>query len=127
MLYKREAKGPVEEVKRKLEEATKANKFGVLGTIDLKAKMQDKGVDFGPRCQILEVCNPGQAKKVLESNMDISTMLPCRISVYEENGKVMVATLKPTALLDLFNNPELTPVAEDVENTIIRIIDEACA
>jgi len=45
-------------------------------------------------CLIFEVCRPQQAKKVLEENMSISTMLPCRISLYEEGGKTILASLK---------------------------------
>ncbi len=127
MLYVREAAGSVAEVQRKLEEASKANKFGVLGVIDLKAKMNEKGVEFAPQCVVIEVCNPMQAKKVLEANIAISTSLPCRISIYEENGKVKIATLKPTELIALYGNPELAPVAKSVEETLIRIIDAACA
>ena len=126
MLYEREAKGTVEQVQRKLEEATKANKFGVMAVINLKEKMAAKGVDFGPQCMIIEVCNPVQAKKALEANLSISTALPCRISIYEEAGKVKVATLRPTALLGLFGNPEVQPVAKEVEAVILRIIDAAC-
>ena len=127
MLYIREAKGSVEEVTRKLEEATKANKFGVIGIIYLKEKMKEKGVEFGPDCRIVEVCNPLQAKKALEANLAVSTALPCRISVYEEGDKVKVAMLKPTAMLALFNDPALSPVARSVEDTMTRIIDAACA
>jgi len=126
MLYIREAKGTVGEVTGKIEEATKANQFGVMGVINLKQKMADKGVEFGPECMIVEVCNPVQAKKVLEADMSISTVLPCRISVYEEDGVVKVATLKPTAILALFGIPNLLHVAEYVETTILRIIDTAC-
>ena len=53
---------------------------------DLRAKMTEKGVEFTRECRIYEVCNPQQAKKVLEKNMEISTALPRRISVYEEGG-----------------------------------------
>ncbi len=88
--------------------------------------MAEKGVQFGPQCRIIEVCNPMQAKKVLEKNMTISTALPCRISVYQEGGKVKVTTLRPTVLLNLFGNPELEPVARDVEDTMLHIIDSAC-
>ena len=80
-LYEREAKGTVEEVVARLEEAVKANKFGVLGVINLKEKMEAKGVSFGRECVIVEACNPMQAKKVLEADMTISTALPCRVSV----------------------------------------------
>jgi len=67
--------------------------------------MAKKRVEFGRECLIFEVCQPQQAKKVLEENMSISTVLPSRISLYEERGKTILATLKPTALLTLFNVP----------------------
>jgi uncharacterized protein (DUF302 family) len=75
----------------------------------------------------MEVCNPRKAKEVLEENMSISTALPCRISIYEEGGKVKVATIRPTMLLNLFDSPELQAVAREVEDTLVRIIDAACA
>jgi uncharacterized protein (DUF302 family) len=126
MLYIKQTAGTVDEICKKIQDACVQNKFGVIAVIDLKEKLAAKGVSFGPQCRIIEVCNPGQAKKVLESNMTISSALPCRISVYEEAGKTKVATLRPTAVLNLFGNPELEPVARDVESTIIRIIETAC-
>ncbi len=126
MLYVKETTGRVKDVVERLEKAAAENKFGVLGVHNLKEKMAAKGVDFAGECLIVEVCNPVQAKSVLEANLAISTALPCRISVYEEAGRVKVATLKPTALLQLFGNPELAPVAREVEETIIRIMDQVC-
>lgn len=126
MLYTREAKGAVDEVVAKIEAAAAANQFGVLGVHNLKEKMAAKGVDFGPECQVLEVCNPGKAKTVLEADMSISNALPCRISVYEEAGGVKVSTIKPTVLLKMFNHPELEPVAQEVEDIMLRIVDTAC-
>ncbi len=126
MIYERQAKGTVDSVCKKILDAAAANKFGVISTIDMKEKMKSKGVPFDSQCFIIEVCNPLQAKKVLEANMSISTILPCRISVYQQAGKVKVAALKPTAVLRIFDNPELQPVAKEVEDTIIRIINTAC-
>ncbi len=127
MLYVREAQGAIDEVAKRLEDAAADNKFGVLGVHDLKQKMNSKGVEFATECRIFEVCNPQKAKSVLESDISISTALPCRISVYEEAGQVKVATLKPTAVLSLFGRPEIEPIAEEVEQTMIRIIDAACS
>ena len=126
MLYVKEAMGSVDEVCKKVEAAAVANQFGVLGSIDLKAKMNAKGVAFGPEVRVVEVCSPTHAKMALEAGMVISTALPCRISVYQEGGKVQVATLKPTALLDMFGKPGLTQLAQEVEAVILRIIDTAC-
>lgn len=126
MVYMREARGSVDEVCEKLMQACSDNAFGVLGMHDLTEKLNSKGVTFHRACRILEVCNPKQARDVLEADMTISTVLPCRISVFEENGQVRVATLKPTALFQLFNNKEMAHVARKVEETLERIIDVAC-
>lgn len=58
--------------------------------------------------------------------MSISNALPCRISVYEEGGKVKVSSLEPTVILGLFGQPKLEPVAKEVEDAMIRIMDAAC-
>ncbi len=57
--------------------------------------------------------------------MSVSTALPCRISIYEKDGKTTLATLKPTILLAMFNSPQLEVVAQEVEDTIIKIMKEA--
>ncbi len=119
------SKKKMSEVARDLEAAAQRNKFGVLGVHDLKAKMVEKGVEFNRDCLIFEVCNPQQAKRVLEANTEISTALPCRIAVYEESDGVTLATLRPSALLGMFNAANLAPVAQEVETTILRIMDEA--
>ena len=127
MLYVKDAKGSMDEVCKKLEAATVAQKFGVLGSIDLKAKMNAKGVAFGPEVRVLEVCSPTHAKRALQAAMVISTALPCRISVYQEDGKVKVATMKPTAMLAMFNKPETAALARELEAAMVAIIDAACA
>ena len=125
MLYTRETTGDADAVGKRLEEAVKARKFGVLGVIDLQAKMKEKGIDFKNACRIYEVCNPQQAQKVLEKDMSISTALPCRISVYREEGKIKISSLLPTQTLGLFGLPDLAPVAREVEQAIVGIIDAA--
>jgi uncharacterized protein (DUF302 family) len=125
VLYIKEAKESVAAVGKRLEEAVKAHKFGVIGVIDLKGKMTEKGIPFGNACMIYEVCNPMQAKRVLEEDMSIATALPCRLVVYEEGGKVKVATMLPTEMLAMFNVPGLEPVAQEVETQIKAMIDEA--
>jgi uncharacterized protein (DUF302 family) len=125
MLHIVESTKPLERLASDLAQAVVNHKFGVLGVHDLKQTMAKKGVAFERECRIFEVCNPHQAKKVLEANLEISTALPCRISVYEEGGRTKLATIKPTAMLSLYPNPELKHVAEDVEAVIERIMSEA--
>ena len=110
-----------------LQAAVKANHFGVMQVHNLQETMVKKGVEFAQECLIFEVCQPQQAKKVLDENMSVSTALPCRISIYEEGGKTILATLKPTTLLALFDTPQLKSVAQEVEDTIVKIMKEAAS
>ncbi|HEX7515831.1 MAG TPA: DUF302 domain-containing protein [Chthoniobacterales bacterium] len=127
MLFKLSTDKTVSETAAAVQAAVEANHFGVMQVHNLKETMAKKGVEFARECLIFEVCQPQQAKKVLDQNMSVSTALPCRISVYEENGKTVLATLKPTTLLAMFNVPALQQVAQEVEDTLVKIMKAAAA
>ena len=127
MLVKLSTDRTVSQAAAALQAVVQANHFGVMQVHNLKETMEKKGVEFGHECLIFEVCQPQQAKKILDQNMSVSTALPCRISIYEEGGKTVLATLKPTTLLAMFNAPQLEGVAQEVENTIVKIMKEAAA
>ena len=127
MLIKLPTEKTVSEAAAALQAAVQANHFGVMQVHNLKETMAKKGVDLERECLIFEVCQPQQAEKVLDQNMSVSTALPCRISIYEEGGKTILATLKPTTLLAMFNTPQLEGVAQEVEDTIVKIMKEAAS
>jgi uncharacterized protein (DUF302 family) len=127
MLFEIESAKTIDQICEDLEKAAVEHKFGVMTVHNLKETMKKKGVEFDRECRILEVCNPYQAKRVLEKHMKLSTALPCRISVYTEGNKVKLATLKPTALISQFNVPELQSVAKEVEENLIEIMRVAAA
>jgi uncharacterized protein (DUF302 family) len=124
LLITRSTPEPFESVCRRLPEVAQNHQFGVLGMHDLKEKMRSKGVPFDRECRVFEVCNPQQAQAVLNRSIEISTALPCRISVYEEDGRTVLATIKPTALLEMFRTPEAAATAQEVEAGMIQIMDE---
>lgn len=117
----------VSEAAAALHTAVQANHFGVMQVHNLKEALTKKGVQFNRECLIFEVCQPEQAKKVLDQDMSASTALPCRISIYEEGGKTILAALKPTTLLAMFNAPQLKGVAQEVEGSMIQIMKEAAS
>ncbi|MHB8863210.1 MAG: DUF302 domain-containing protein [Pirellulaceae bacterium] len=127
MLIKLSTDDTVSDAAAALQAAVQANHFGVMQVYNLKETMEKKGVVFTHECLIFEVCQPQQAKKVLEANMSVCTALPCRISIYGEDGRTILATLKPTTLLAMFNSPQLEGVAQEVEATILKIMEEAAA
>lgn len=125
MLLKLTTHKPLALAAADLQTAVQKYHFGVMHVHNLKETMAKKNVRLDRECLIYEVCQPQQAKKVLDQNMSLSTMLPCRITLFEENGKTVLATLKPTELVNLFNQPDLLPVAREVEDTIVKIMTEA--
>lgn len=109
-----------------LDVAVKNHKFGVLHVHDIAATLRGKGFEFAEECKVFEVCNPGQASKVLAIDMRLNMALPCRISVYTEKGITKIGMIEPAKMLSLLSNDvTLAAVAKEVEATIIKIIDES--
>ncbi len=109
-----------------LESAVKRHGFGVLHIHDLGATLRSKGQAFDEECKVLEVCNPGQAAKVMAIDMRLNMALPCRISVYTEKGKTKIGLIKPVQMLSaLSQDAALIQVAKEVEEITIQMIDEA--
>lgn len=125
MLYEKTSQKTTAEIELALRDSAARHRFGVIHVHDLQKTMKEKGVDYHGECMIFEVCNPQQAKRALEANPAISTVLPCRISVYQRGEETVVSTLLPTAMMELFRTAGLTGVAEEVEAVVKAIIDEA--
>ncbi|MFN0100575.1 MAG: DUF302 domain-containing protein [Bryobacteraceae bacterium] len=111
MLFQLPTSRSMDEIQKELEASAVRNKFGIIAVHDLQQTLRNKHVDLAMECRIFEICNPNQAKKVLESDGALSTALPCRISVYGNKGGYQLATMLPTAMMQAFNKPEITAVA----------------
>jgi uncharacterized protein (DUF302 family) len=125
MLFEINTKKNISAIDQGLKDAAARHKFGILAVHDLQATMKNKGVLYDRAVYVYEVCNPQQAKRVLDANVAVSTALPCRISVYAEGDGYRLATLKPTVLMQMFGNKELAEVAKDVEETLVAMMKEA--
>jgi uncharacterized protein (DUF302 family) len=111
-----------------LETAVKKHGFGVLHVHDLKQTLANKGFTLPSECRIYEICQPAQALKVLTADMNLNMALPCRVSVYEQNGRTRIGTIRPTEMLGLLSEDSaLAAIAHEVDTTIEAIIDEAAA
>ena len=125
MLYAIESTRSLPEIEQALQDAAARHQFGILAIHDLRQTMQKKGIELDMDCRIYEVCNPVQAKKVLQADGAVSTALPCRISVYGSEGGYKIATLLPTVLMKGFDAPALSQVAQEVETVIRAMMQEA--
>ncbi|QQE80149.1 DUF302 domain-containing protein [Alicyclobacillus sp. SO9] len=114
----------VDEVVEALKDALKGHKFGVLWDFDLAGTLQSKGIEYNSPYRILEVCNPKVAGEVVSTNAKAGYFLPCKMVVYEENGKTLIGLTKPTTLIGLAGDSRLASYAEDVETSLTQAIDE---
>ena len=109
-----------------LEAAVKRHQFGVLHVHDLGNTLRSKGVDFKDECKVFEVCNPEQAAKVMGLDMRLNMALPCRISVYTEQGQTRIGLIKPAEMLaGLSQDTALLQIANEVEAQTLQMVDEA--
>jgi len=104
-------------------EALKAEGFGVLTRIDVKATLKEKlSVDYKPYV-ILGACNPQLAHRALSTDDTIGLLLPCNIVVAATERGSEVAILRPEAMFTMVENPEIRPVADEAENRLRRVFE----
>ena len=105
-------------------ETLKAEGFGVLTSIDVKATLKEKlDVEFR-RYVILGACNPQFAHKALSGEPLIGLLLPCNFVVMErDEGGSVVAAFKPTEGFQLVDNEAVQPLAGEVEERLVRVLE----
>jgi uncharacterized protein (DUF302 family) len=125
MIYSKHSSRTPDEVGKRLGEAAARHKFGVLHVLDLRQTLDAKGIQLGAECSVYDVCNPQAAARALQADLRVSTVLPCRISVFSEAGGCAISTVTPTSLFKATGLAGAETLAEDVEREILAIIDEA--
>lgn len=121
---RRETGSSYDEVLGKMPDLLKAEGFGVLTRIDVKATLKEKiGVDFR-RYTILGACNPPLAHRALTAETEIGVMLPCNVVVYEDDrGKAVVTAIDPMQTVAAAN-PKLAPIAAEVRERLSRVLEK---
>ena len=115
--------GTIESLRPRVEEALRAEGFGVLTEIDVRATMKKKlDADIAPYL-ILGACNPQMALRAIEAEDKIGLMLPCNVILRAAGeGQVEVAAVDPMASMQAVINPALSAVATAVQAGLARVI-----
>lgn len=113
----------VQKVVDLIKEVSSKYKFGVQHIHNIKETLKSKGVNLDNECQILDICNPFFAEKLLNEDMSISIILPCKISVYTQDNETVISMNSLVQLIDDIN-PDLINIAEEIQEELLKIIDE---
>lgn len=117
--------GSFDDAIAKVTEALKHEGFGVLTEIDVQATLKKKlGVDFR-RYKILGACNPTFAHRALTTSLDVGLLLPCNVTVYEEDGgTIHVTAVDPIETMAGRGAPEIEGIAAEVRAKLERVVAE---
>ena len=115
------------EALEKVTTALKAEGFGVLTSIDVKATLKQKINEDFREYAILGACNPPLAHKALQADPLVGLMLPCNVTVEAAEDGALVNLVNPEAMLlanpTLAANPAMAEVAADAFQRLSRVAD----
>ncbi len=113
-----------EEVRDRTEERLSEHGFGVLSEINVQEKLEKKlDVQFQDYT-ILGACSPSHAYEVLNEETKLGLLLPCNVIIYREEGEVYVSAVDPEKLLEVAENDDLEPVAEEIREKLVSVVEE---
>ena len=117
-----------DEAVKKVEDACVSEGFGLQLTKGVHDIFKQKlGIDNYPRYTVILVCNPHLAKRALDISKDMGTIFPCSFTVYEENGKVMIAhtsIMKIGVEIGLAPQEEMESLIEETGKLIRKVWDK---
>lgn len=98
--------------------------FRVLHIHDVKETLAKKNFSIEP-FKIVEICNARNAYTVLQKNIRIGLFLPCKISVYQKDGRQYISGMRPSLIKELFPDSGLDETISEVEKAMKTIIDRS--
>ena len=115
---------PFDTAIEKVTGALKAEGFGILTDIDIKATLHKKlDVDFRPY-RILGACNPPLAHEALQTEDKVGVLLPCNVVVQEvKPGEVEVSAMDPVGAMEAIGNDKLTDLARRVKDKLNKVLE----
>ena len=115
---------PFDEVVAALETKSPENQFRVLHVHNVQQTLAEKGFQRGP-LKIIEVCNAGFAHKALAQDVLVALFMPCKFSVWTEGSKTHVSLGRPSMISAMLPQAKLESLANDVETTLKRVMQES--
>lgn len=121
--YSKTVSGTFEQTLDRVRKALQEEGFGVQAEINISSALREKlGVEV-PRQLILGACNPQLAYKAMQAEPEITLLLPCNVTLRQNDDGVEVAVIDAGKMMQFVGNPELRPIAEEVNRRLQSVLD----
>jgi len=114
----------LEETVKNLEDAIVSQNFVLIRKEFLEHGLVEEGKENRNQV-IMHFCNFRFLFDALAIDPRVGMFLPCRVTVVEREGKVLVMTINPLYLSSLFNNDELDEACKEMHSLYSAIIEDA--
>jgi cytochrome c oxidase cbb3-type subunit 3 len=114
----------LEETIENLKQSIAGENFVLIRTDYLEHGLVEEGKENRQEV-ILHFCNFNFLFKALAVDPRVGLFLPCRVTVVERDGKVLVSTINPLYLSRLFNNGELDEYCREMHDVYQSLIEDA--
>lgn len=108
----------------KLKTALKAANMRIIRAVPYDQGLARTGQEDVTRF-VVDACDFGFLNKALAVDPRVGLFLPCRVTVMESQGKILVMSVNPKRLSALFNNAELDELCAQMHRIYTDVIEEA--
>jgi len=127
MLTIHKSRFKVDETVARIEASAKKIGWNVPKIYNIQETLSNAGFKNMRKIQILSICQPEHAYKILTNDIDkkVAAIMPCRVGVYEDgNGDVFVASMNIALMSKMFggNIAKVMGAAAKEEQTIVESV-----
>jgi len=116
---------PFDSAMEKVRDTLMTEHLGIVSDVDVQAVFKAKMDKDIPPYHILGACNPKLAERVLESEPNAGTLLPCNVVVRDAgDGNTMISFLDPEAALSMTTTEEPKAVASEAKAKLQRVMEK---
>ncbi|ELZ00227.1 DUF302 domain-containing protein [Natrialba aegyptia] len=115
--------GEFDDIVEKTIDALEDEGFGVLCDIDVRETLKKKLDEDFRQYRILGACNPQLAHQGLEHDLELGTLLPCNVVVYNDDDGIVVSAVDPQRLIGVTDDDELDPIGDDAYERFERVLE----
>ncbi len=116
---------PFEQALEKVRATLMEEHLGIVSDVDVQAIFKNKMDKTIPAYHIYGACNPMLADRVIRSEPNAGTLLPCNFILREsDSGGTVVSFMDPIAVLGLCETEEPKKVAAEAREKLLRVVEK---